>query len=190
MVKKITIRYAHAIEPFLSQPKESMHLANIARELKTPHPTVRQWLNELEKKGILKKSFEGRQTRYALNLINRSLLEYAVIAEKEHLMRKCEEDMRFKELVHEITTQVKDQVLVLIFGSAVKSLKYAEDIDLLIVGKADRKEIEKIGEKLDKKIQYIEVASLAKVSPSLKVEIIKKHLILKGSEDLIRWMLW
>lgn len=185
MVKKITI-----LEPFLSKPYEKLHLADISRETNTPHPTTRQWLNALEKKGVLKKEHKGRLTLYSLNLENQNILDYLVIAEKNKLIRKCEEHIILGELISNINSTISENVKFLIFGSAVESFNAANDIDILVVGKTETKLIEQFAKRLNKKLHIIQVSSLKKISKALKIEIIKKHLLIKGSEEFVGWMIW
>src|SRR3989338_5093383 len=97
MVNNITI--IRALEPFLSKPNEKLHLAMISREIKIPHPTLRKWLNAFEKKGILKKSFQGRLTLYSLNHANPNLIDYLVMAEKDKLIKFSERYLQLKEIV-------------------------------------------------------------------------------------------
>lgn len=188
MVKKVTI--IDALEPFLSNPRESLHLAYISKQLKKSHPTVRKWLNTLEKKGILKKGFKGRLTLYSLNLDNQNIVEYLIIAEKTKLIKKCEEDFILKELVYFITLNFSENTKTLIFGSSVDSFRKANDIDLLVTGNVEEKNLKDFSKKFNKEIHIIKVASLDKISEALKKEIIKKHLIIKGDEEIVRWMLW
>ncbi|MDP2750345.1 MAG: nucleotidyltransferase domain-containing protein [Nanoarchaeota archaeon] len=185
MVKKITIVYA--LGPFLSRPNESLHLADISRSLNEPHPTVRQWLNLLEKKGILKKSFKGRLTLYSLNVENALLFEYLIIAEKLRLIEKCEQNLILKEILDFIKKNFNESK-VLIFGSAVDSLNKANDIDLLIIGAEKTNDLEKFTSKLGKNTHIIHVKSFDAISNSLKTEIIKRHLIIKGADELVRWL--
>lgn len=188
MVKKITI--TSALEPFLSKPKERLHLAAISKEIREPHPTVRQWLNALEKLGVLKKAFQGRLTLYSLNFENQNLIDYLVIAEKNRLIKRCDEELVLKELVYHLHILLEENTKAVIFGSATDSLKTAGDIDLLVAGKINEKAITNFSKKFNKELHLICVRNLNGVSKSLKIEIIKKHLIIKGSEDIVRWMIW
>ena len=106
MVKKLTIE-KKVLEPFLTRPREKLHLADISRSLDQPHPTVRLWLNQLEAKGILKKEFKGRLTLYSLNFSHPNILDYLVIAEKNKLVRKSEESVILREFVAFINLEIK-----------------------------------------------------------------------------------
>ena len=62
MVKKVSIW--SILEPLLySEPK---HLAEISKELKKPHTTVRKQLEIFEKMGLIEKEKKDRQTLYKL----------------------------------------------------------------------------------------------------------------------------
>jgi len=185
MVKKLTI-----LEPFLSKPHEKLHLAEISRDVNEAHPTARLWLNALEKKGVLKKEHKGRLTLYSLNLQNQNIIDYLVIAEKNKLIRKCQEEVVLGELVSNLNKKLNENVKVLIFGSAVESFNAAHDVDLLVVGKTETKPIKKLAKRLNRELHIIQVNSLKKISEALRIEIIKKHLLIKGIEDFIGWMIW
>ncbi|MBD3310726.1 hypothetical protein GF351_05915 [Candidatus Woesearchaeota archaeon] len=188
MVNKLTI--LQVLEPFLSKPKEKLHLSEISRAIGTPHPTVRQWLNIMEKKGVLKKGFKGRLTLYSLNTENKSIINYLAIAEKNNLIKRCEQSLILKELTDFIQFELKENTKALIFGSAAETFDKAEDVDMIIIGKMDEKKITSISKHINKEIHLINVSSLEKISRSLKEEIIKKHLIISGDEEIIRWMIW
>ena len=184
MVKKLTM-----IEPFLAKPKESLHLADISRQLNDPHPTARLQLNLLEKEGLLKKEHKGRLTMYSLNLENLAIIDYLIVAEKLKLIKSREKWQILGELISYIYCNTEENIKALIFGSAVES-SAANDIDLLIVGKQNLKKLEEFGRHIGIELHIINVANLKKITSALRNEIVKKHLLIKGSEDFVRWMLW
>jgi len=186
MVKILTIY--QALEPFLARQDEKLHLAGISRELKQPHPTVRQWLNALENKGILKKEHQGRLTLYSLNLLNPNIIDYLAIAEKNRLINQCEKNHVLAELVSYIHSNLSGNALI--FGSASESFDSAQDIDLLLVGNTDTKQLKQFAKRLDKELHIISVRNIKKVSDALRKEISKKHLLINGSEELVRWLIW
>ena len=188
MVKKLTIY--HALEPFLSRPYDKLHLADISREIKEPHPTARQWLNIFEKKGVLRKEHKGRLTLYYLNLENPNIIDHLVISEKNKLIKQCEKWLVLGELANYVNRSIEENADVLIFGSAVQSFNTANDIDMLVVGKIDAKKLHIFAKRLNKEVHIIQVNNLKKITKSLKNEIIKKHLLINGSEDFVRWMVW
>jgi len=185
MVNNLTMS---VLEPFLNRPDEQLHLADISRQLKEPHPTVRLHLNALEKKGILKKSYKGRLTLYSLNLDNPLIAQYIIIAEKNNLIRKSENNLILKELISFLQNISGKEMII--FGSAAQTFNKANDVDLLVTGKTDENKIKRFSEKYNKPIHLINVKSLRKVSETLKKEITKKHLVIKGSENITRWLFW
>lgn len=184
MVNKLTIW--SFLEPLLYS-QEFLHLAEISRELKSPHATVRKHLNEFEKQGIVIKKTKGRLTLYKLNYSNPLIIDYLILAEKEKLVRKCQESLILKEIVSFFNEFENKEILL--FGSVTENTKKANDIDLLIIGDVAKDKIKDFEKKFDLKFHVIDVKSLEQVTKSLKEEIIKKHLIIQGSESIIKWML-
>ncbi|MBI2142832.1 hypothetical protein HYU20_00635 [Candidatus Woesearchaeota archaeon] len=150
---------------------------------------MRQHLNFLEQKGVLRKGVKGRLTIYSLNLGNRNIIDYLVIAEKNRLLKRCGQEPLLKELVGFLRTLLNENNKALIFGSATESLKKANDVDVLITGKFDSQKLEKFAERFNIKTHAINVKALSNVSEALRLEITSKHLIISGSEEVIRWLL-
>ncbi len=181
MVKKISIW--SILEPLLYS--EPVHLAEISRKLKSPHTTVRKQLAVFEKIGLISKEKKGRQTFYKLKH-NPLLIDYLTIIEKEKLIKRCREELLLKEIVSYLH---KFDNPILIFGSATHSLKKARDVDMLVVGKLKKSELVVLEKKLNLKFHIIHVENLKQVNETLKKEIINKHLIVQGSEELIKWLI-
>jgi DNA-binding transcriptional ArsR family regulator len=176
------------LEPFLYS-REHIHLADVSKRMGRPHSTVRKHLNLLERRGILTKSIKGRLTLYRLNPSSPCLVDYLVLAEKEKLISKSRRDLVIKELVSLLHDNLDEGSKALIFGSAIGDARKANDIDILATGKigfGDKiKEFEK---RFGVKIHLINVKNLKAVTPGLKAEIMKKHLIVQGSEEVVRWL--
>lgn len=185
MVKKLTM-YSY-LESFLNYNSEGIHLSEISKKLNQPHPTVRQYLNEFQEQGILRKINKGKLSIYSLNKDSQLIIDLLVLAEKDRLIRKASNELILKEVVHFLhsLTGVKE---ILLFGSSCEDSKKAKDIDVLIVGKT-KIQPSLIEKKIGKKLHLVQVSDLNKVSSALKEEIKKKHLIVKNSEDLIQWLI-
>ena len=140
--------------------------------------------------GILNKEIQGRNTLFNLNYDHPNLIDYITMIEKFKLIKLCENNKIIKELVNTLRPILKGSNLTLIFGSASHSPNKANDIDLLITGKTDKKILEKFSNRWNKKIHLINLKSLNNVTSALRQEIISKHVIISGSEDIIRWLLW
>lgn len=188
MVQKVTI--LPVLYPFLSRPFLGLHLAEISREIRQPHPTVRQHLNDLEKRGVLKKSIKGRLTIYSLNWDNPLTVHYLSICEKNRMIAMSENRLILKELILFLNSNLSEGNAAVIFGSAVQDIKRANDIDLLVTGKSEiQKEIDIFAEKINRKIHLLNVPSFESVSPALKNEILKKHLIVQGTDVVLKWLI-
>ncbi|MEK6817628.1 MAG: hypothetical protein AABX80_02395, partial [Nanoarchaeota archaeon] len=144
-----------------------------------------------EKEGVVIKQIKGRLTLYKLNYSNPLIIDYMILVEKYKLIKKCSKEILLKEIVsflHELNN------LAIIFGSASVNLKNANDVDLIIIDnfkkdnfkKDNFKEFEK---KHGVKFHLINLKKLEEITPSLKEEIKKKHLIVQDSEKIIKWML-
>ena len=183
MVNKITM--ISVLEPLLFN-QEWMHLAEVSRSLKIPHPTARIYLKNLEKGGIVRKQSKGKMTLYKLNYNNPLIVDYIILAEKIRLINRCSKEVLLKEIVsflHELNNTV------IIFGSASVNLKDAEDVDLIIIGRIDKRSFMEFEKKHDIKFHIINLKRLEEVNSSLKEEVKKKHLILQDSEKIVKWMM-
>ena len=185
MVKKLTI--LNILEPFLSKPKEALHLSQLSRELKEPHPTLRQHFNYLEKLGVVKKQIKGRLTLYSLNFNNPNLMQYLFVVEKIKLIKRLEQDLVFKEFVSYLNLSYKDSKY-LIFGSYIDNPKNANDIDLLFIDEVNKEKLNEFCKKYNLKLHLINVKSLNSISKTLKNEILNKHLIINATEEFLRWL--
>lgn len=176
------------MEPFL-YTREYLHLAEISKKLKKPHSSVRKYLNFFEKKGILIKDLKGRLTLYKLNINSPIIIDYLTLVEKEKLIKQCNKDLLINELTSFLHNNLNESNKALIFGSATIDTKKSNDIDLLITGKINEDIINKFEKKFNVKIHLINVKNLKTITQSLKTEIMKKHLIIQGSEKIIKWLI-
>ena len=91
--------------------------------------------------------------------------------------------MRCVQMLH----QHAKKNAILIFGSAAIDFRKANDIDILIEGKISKK-LQAFLESKVFRFEVINVRDLKNVSGELTEEVKKKHLLIEGSEELIRWM--
>jgi len=184
MVKKVTMW--EYLEPLLYS-KEFIHLAEISRKLKSPHATVRKYLNYFEKQGVVIKEIKGRLTMYKLNYSNPLLVDYLTLAEKNKLIRKCHSDLLMREIVSFFHGTPRREIII--FGSSVDSPKSSNDIDILITGEKAKEGFKDFEKKFGIKFHIINLKKLGEINNSLKKEIKKKHLIIENTEIVIKWML-
>ena len=184
MVNKLTI--ASYLAPFLNT-EGFLHLSELARKVGKNHTVVRLYANALEKQGILEKKIIGRLTMYKLKY-SPILLDYLVISEKEKLIAQCQRDLILKEIVGFLHESLNQENNALVFGSATINARKAGDIDILITGKFDESKIKDLEKRLNIEIHLINAKDLNSIDPTLKKEILIKHLIIQGSEEIIKWL--
>lgn len=177
------------LEPLLYS-REYLHLADISKRLGKPHSTVRKYLNLFEKQGILSKETKGRLTMYRLNLSSPLLVDYLVLTEKEKVVNKCRKDLVIREIVSFLHGNLNEGNLALIFGSATEDARKANDIDILVTGKTGLEDkMKNLEKRLGVNIHLIGVKNLETVTKTLRTEIMKKHLIVQGSEEIVKWLI-
>ncbi len=179
---KILTKWSYLI-PFLST-REKLHLQEIANLLKSNHTTVRLYLNEFEKQGILKKCIKGRLTLYQINKDSELMLDALTLAEKENLLLWRSNCLITNGITQKL--QEKTSKPVIIFGSSVENPKNAQDIDILTSEKnLNEEEIEKT---FRKKLHVITVNNLSLVKETLKEEVFEKHIIINNTEEVVKWL--
>jgi len=185
MVKKVT--KTKIIMQFISNYNKTYYLREIAVLLKKPHQTIKPYVEELVKEGILIKNKRKNIIDYSLNFKSRQVYDYLVIAEKERLIERLDKDTFLKILFEKFSSFFTNN-LFLIFGSAVEKVRKGSDIDLLVIGKSNiSKIINDFEEIYNKKIHKVQINNLNKLKDNLIKEIYKKHLIFNNTEQVIRF---
>lgn len=158
--------------------------SSIAEKKRINQKTVANYLNMLEKKGIVKSRFLGRNKIFSLNLGNDEITMNFIMA-AEHL--KTIEFLDKQLVVKAICSRIKKHIkgTAAIFGSYAKGIqKKSSDLDIFVVGKADEDEIEKVAEMYNIKID-IKIYK-TQINPDILVkEVIKDHVIIKNTEAFV-----
>jgi len=185
MVRKVT--KAKVLMQFINDYDKRYYLRELAVLLKKPHQTIKPYVEELVKDGILLKNKRENIIEYQLNFKNKQVYDYLVIAEKERLIEKLNEETLLKVLFEKLSSFFVNNTF-LIFGSSVEKIKEDSDIDLLVIGKSNiNKIIDDIEEIYNKKIHKVQINSLDKLNDVLIKEIYKKHLVFSNTEQIIRF---
>lgn len=174
-------------EEFLGDYTRLLTGSMIAKKKKLNQKTTANYLYALEKEGILKSKIQGKNKNYFLNLDNKEIVKNYILA-IEHLrtLEFYKKHLVVKEISEKINEHIKGSAVI--FGSYAKGIqKKDSDLDILIIGKCNEKEIEYIG-----KIYNVEIN--LKVYPKfekdlLTKEAIKNHIFIKNSELIIKEIL-
>jgi len=186
MVKKIT--KTSIISLYLTDYGKSYYLSEIALLLKKPHQTIKPYVEEMAKDKALLKNERKKMTEYRLNFRSRLVYDYLSIAEKEKLISAIKKDMLLNVLFERLSPPF-DEATFIIFGSAVMDTSKAEDIDLLVVGKAEISSIiSEFEETYGKKIHKIQIGHLKELTHELIFEVYKKHLILNNADKVVSFL--
>ena len=185
MVNKIT--NAKIINLYLNDYSRRYYLRELASLLKKPHQSIKPYVEELSKEGILVKYHRKNLLEYGLNLKNKQIYEYLFLAEKEKLIERLKKDSLLNILYEKLADYFEHNIFI-IFGSASQKLEKGSDIDLLVVGRKNiSNEIKDFEEVYNKKIHKVQVEKLSNVNTPLIKEIYKNHLIYNNAEQVIRF---
>ena len=185
MVKKVT--KSQIIMQFAGNYNRKYYLREFAAVLKKPHQTIKPYVEELVRGGILVKNFRKNLVEYELNFKSKQIYDYLVIAEKEKLIERLKEELILKVLFEKLSLFFINNTFI-IFGSSAEKIQKSSDIDLLIIGKSEiNKTVEEMEEIYNKKIHKVQVSSLNRLNQTLIKEVYKKHLIFNNTEQIIRF---
>lgn len=185
MVKKVT--KSGIIQAFLNNYSRRYYLRELAEILEKPHQTIKPYIIEMVKENILLEIKRRKITEYALNFKNKNIYDYLIIAEKEKMLERLNQDIYLKTLFEKLALYFEKDTFI-IFGSAVENIKKGSDIDLIDIGKQNIKiALDDFEDIYNKKIHLIKVDNLKNITLSLIKEIYKKHLIFNNAEKIIRY---
>ena len=174
-------------EEFLGDYSVLLTGSFIAKKKKLNQKTTANHLQALEKEGILKSKIQGKNKNYYLNLDNKEILKNYILS-VEHLrtLEFYKKNLVIKEISEKINTPINGSGLI--FGSYAKGIqKKGSDLDILIIGKCNEKEIEKIS-----KTYNIEISLklYSKIEKDILIkEALKNHIFIKNSELIIKEIL-
>ncbi len=174
-------------EEFLRDFKSELTGSFIARKKNLNQKTVANFLNKLENEAILKSRMLGKNKLYSLNFNNKEIVKHFILA-VEHLrtIEFYKKNILIKEVSEKIQPYIKG--IAVIFGSYAKGTqKRDSDLDLLIIGKCNEPQIEKVSEAYKIEIN-LNVYPRIKKDVLIK-EAIKNHIIIKNAEQFIESVL-
>lgn len=188
MSKKIDI-----IKMYLDDYSKSMSGREIAKKSSMSHQTALNNLNELLREKILFYSIKGRNKEYTLNLSFIVAKKMAEIAENIRAIEILEE----KEIVIILQELMEHSETIILFGSfASGTHNKNSDIDIVVLGKADKNSINGIRKRYSREInvEYLtfnEFERLLKFKKPLALEILKNHVIFGDVSKIVdifwRW---
>ena len=170
-------------EEFLGDYSVLLTGSFIAKKKKLNQKTTANYLYILEKEGIIKSKTHGKNKDYFLNLDNKEVVKNYILA-IEHIRTLVfyKKNLVVKEISEKINEHINGSAII--FGSYAKGIqKKNSDLDILIIGKCNEKEIEKIGKTYNIELNL-------KIYPKLEKDLlikeaVKNHIFIKNHEPII-----
>lgn len=158
----------------------------IAKKLNLNQKTVANILNKLEKEDILKFTREGKNKYYFLNSFNPAIKEIIKIIEIDKKISFLKKHKKMHGLFKKL--EERSEGILIIFGSYAENRENkGSDLDVFVCGTI--KEVHDLEEVHNLKINIVKSKNIGQ-EKSFFIEIMKKHIILKGLEkfiDEVRW---
>src|SRR3989344_8258910 len=174
-------------EEFLGDYSVLLTGSIIAKKKKLNQKTTANYLYALEKEGILKSKVQGKNKNYFLNLDNKEVVKnYILTVEHIRTLEFYKKNLIVKEISEKINEHINGSAII--FGSYAKGIqKKDSDLDILIIGKCNEKEIERIGKTYNIEISFKIYSKFEK--DILTKEAMKNHIFIRNSESIIKEIL-
>lgn len=169
---------------------KSLHLREIAREIRIDVKAVQLQLKKLEKINILSSVLKGRNKEYRLNLDNLITKYYMSMAETFASISYLGQNFLIKKVADEIGNQIEG--IIMLFGSFAKSQATKEsDVDIFVISekKPNSNAMLEAGELVGRVIS-VKSSSKERFMRGLEdkdpliSEVVSSHVILKGVDGL------
>ena len=159
------------LKVFLDSPTYEFGLREISRICKVAPPSVSNYLKEFEREGLVERKFRKDLPVYTGNREQDMFITYKKISILYELFN-C-------GLVHFLWNNLSPQAIIL-YGSFARGESIEDsDIDIFVIGKEKKIDLEKYEKKLGKKIHLMFNANVKNIQKELKNNLIN-GIILKG----------
>lgn len=176
----ITQKWVNLIIPFTSGYSKRFTQSELSRASSIPQQTSSRYLDSLMKKGFISYEMQGRNKLFYIDMQNQSSGALLQMIEN---YKALQFQQKVKEISVIINELLKYAESIILFGS-YSSYKFTNesDIDMIIIGNADKAGIKNAKKKFSVSINeyyvsYKEFAGLLKSKKPLAVEILKNHII-------------
>lgn len=164
------------------------YIREIAPLLPISHGTVQTILERLEKKLVLTSSMRGKIRLFRIKP-GEIAVQYFILTEQYKKISFIEEHPYHFEVLNKIDPFIEG--ITLLFGSYAKGTETEDsDLDLLVAGQYDEKEIARIAKIFDTRIniQVFPPGVFLKTNPgdTLLIEAKKHHIVWKNTEPFVR----
>lgn len=158
------------LKVFFNNPTEKFGLREISRLAKISPPSVMAYLKEFEKETLIDR-IEKKVPLYKAMRENENFIFYKKISILYEL-HSC-------GLIEELWNKLAPQAIILYGSSAKGEAIENSDIDIFVIGKEKKVDIERFEDKLGKKVHLMFETELGKVPKELRNNLIN-GVVLKG----------
>lgn len=170
----------------------SFHGRELARRLKANQRTVQLHLNALEKEKVFTSAMKGKTKEFSLNQRNPLALQVLLMAEVYKSYRLLSSNFEIYQIVSDVLGASSGVVVV--YGSFAKG--YAakgSDLDILVIGKLDKKKRHDIQERYSREIHIMvmgekEFVKGLRNKANFMLELMENHIICRGFERFLDWV--
>ena len=181
-------KYNKVLREFLRGYDREIYGRELDGKIGLSQKNIALTLDEMEKQGILRSKTKGNTRFYSLNTNNSLLWRYLILAEVNKSIDFFNKHLKIKHIFENFSCSG----IVFIFGSYAKGKeKKDSDLDILIVGKIDEKELEKKAKAhgIDISVKKTSKANFVKEirkDSELMREVLENHVIIYGYEDFVK----
>jgi len=165
------------LKVFLDSPNESFRLRELSRESGIAPPSVMIYLEEFEKEGLIEKYERKGIPFYRVKFDNEDFRFYMRISILFELHKSGLIDFIWDKLHPEA---------IILYGSCARGESIEKsDIDLFVIGKEKKLDLDEFSDKLGKEIHVMFAENLGKIHKALRNNIIN-GIVLKGYIEVFK----
>jgi predicted nucleotidyltransferase len=179
-MSNITQKWVDVLLPFSADYSARLSASEISRRTGLPQQTVSRQLNEVSKLSLLDYKREGKNKLFYFDLKKQSTKLLLGQIEIFKSIRFLHENKEIAPVIDELLQKCK---VLVVFGSyASGTFNKESDLDILFLGKCDKKQISAIKRKQVLEINehyssYTDFSKTLKLGNALAKEILQNHII-------------
>jgi predicted nucleotidyltransferase len=188
-MSNITLKWVELLIPFTNGYNKEYTQSDLAKITKIPQQTASRYLAELVKNNYLNYKIEGKNKLFFIDLNNINAYNLFELIENYKCLKF---NNKIKDASLIINELIKFSETIILFGS-YSNYKYKNnsDLDLLFIGKVNKKKIKEIKEKIhitvnEHYLSFLEFEKYLKQKKPLSIEILNKHIIFGEKNKIIK----
>ncbi|MCX6819640.1 MAG: nucleotidyltransferase domain-containing protein [Candidatus Aenigmarchaeota archaeon] len=187
-MSNITQKWVNVLLPFTGNYGSKLSGTELAMLSKTPQQTASRHLNALVKQSLLDYEKQGRNKLYHFDHSKHSTKTIYEILENH---KGISFQQKLKEVFAIINEMLGHAESLIIFGSySAYSFDKSSDLDIVVIGKYNKREIKKMKQRQtiqinEHYVSYEDFGKLIKSKNPLAIEILKSHIIFGNVSKIV-----